>query len=360
MRPLTATSLALALMLGGAAVVAPAASQAQIGVGVGVSVGVAPPPLPYYEQPPAPGYGYIWTPGYWGWNAYVDDYYWVPGTWVLPPSIGFLWTPPWWGWQDGAFVFNAGYWGPFVGFYGGINYGFGYTGFGYEGGYWRGNNFYYNRTVNNIRNVNTNNVYSRPVTTVGGAGRSSFNGPGGAQARPTAQQLSSARAPHLGATAVQQQHSQMASAQSALRAGVNHGAPPIAATSRAAVMRGSGVTPAARAGGAFHAAATPGRAPGAAGVQRYGQASAAGAQRAGGAYQTAHRAAPQAAQRYSSNTYHAPARASGGYRAAPHPSEAFHGGGFRSAPQAMARSAAPAMREAAARPAAGGREPGRR
>jgi hypothetical protein len=52
---------------------------------------------------------------------------------VLIPEPGFLWTPGYWGWGDGAFIFHEGYWGPHIGFYGGINYGFGYVGFGYEG-----------------------------------------------------------------------------------------------------------------------------------------------------------------------------------------------------------------------------------
>ena len=32
----------------------------------------------------------------------------------------------------------AGYWGPHVGYYGGVNYGFGYMGVGFAGGAWRG------------------------------------------------------------------------------------------------------------------------------------------------------------------------------------------------------------------------------
>ncbi len=32
---------------------------------------------------------------------------------------------------------HGGYWGTHVGFYGGVNYGYGYDGDGYEGGYWR-------------------------------------------------------------------------------------------------------------------------------------------------------------------------------------------------------------------------------
>ena len=82
-------------------------------------------------------------------------YYWVPGVWVQPPSVGLLWTPAWWGWENGAYLFHAGYWGPHVGFYGGINYGFGYGGVGFFGGEWRGGAFFYNRTV---ANVNVTNV----------------------------------------------------------------------------------------------------------------------------------------------------------------------------------------------------------
>src|SRR5260221_4441088 len=86
-----------------------------------------------YAQPICPGEGYIWTPGYW---SYSDDggYFWVPGTWVSAPEVGFLWTPGYWGWANGLYVWNAGYWGSNVGFYGGIDYGFGYFGIRYECG----------------------------------------------------------------------------------------------------------------------------------------------------------------------------------------------------------------------------------
>jgi hypothetical protein len=105
-------------------------------VAIGISVNFAPPELPVYEQPLCPGEGYLWTPGYWAWDPDYGDYYWVPGTWVLAPQPGYLWTPPYWGWSGAAFVFHEGYWGPRVGFYGGINYGYGYTGRGYYGGRW--------------------------------------------------------------------------------------------------------------------------------------------------------------------------------------------------------------------------------
>ena len=157
---------------------------------VDISVNVAPPPLPVVEQPPAPAEGYIWTPGYWG---YDSDYYWVPGVWVAPPTVGLLWTPSWWGWNNGAYVFNQGYWGPTVGFYGGINYGYGYTGNGYWGGRWNGNRFQYNTAVTNvnktvIHNTYVNNSFTRNVN----ANRTSFNGPNGIKAEPNAEQRAAA------------------------------------------------------------------------------------------------------------------------------------------------------------------------
>src|SRR5271155_4006072 len=112
----------------------PAVSQAQVAVGISVHVG--PPALPVYAQPEIPAPGYLWTPGYWAYGP--GGYYWVPGTWVEPPSVGLLWTPGYWGWGSGVYLWHGGYWGPHVGFYGGINYGYGYTGVGFAGGYWRG------------------------------------------------------------------------------------------------------------------------------------------------------------------------------------------------------------------------------
>src|ERR1700745_2074836 len=118
------------LILAALLVLVPAAVFAQIGV----SITIAPPALPVYTQPVIPGPGYLWTPGYWAWGP--EGYYWVPGTWVLPPAIGLLWTPGYWGWLDGRYFWHAGYWGPHIGFYGGVNYGFGYFGTGFVGGRW--------------------------------------------------------------------------------------------------------------------------------------------------------------------------------------------------------------------------------
>src|SRR6266851_5294064 len=101
-------------VLAGALFIAPAAANAR----VFVSVAIAPPAIPVYAQPIAPGDGYIWTPGYWG---------------------------------------------PTIGYYGGINYGFGYFGTGFYGGYWGGGRFFYNRAYCNIGyGHGFHNVYNRP------------------------------------------------------------------------------------------------------------------------------------------------------------------------------------------------------
>src|SRR6266478_6157200 len=92
------------------------ASIASAQVAFGISIGFAPPPLPVYEQPICPGDGYIWTPGYWAYDYEDEDYYWVPGTWVIAPRIGFLWTPGYWGWGDEGYFWHGGYWGENVGF----------------------------------------------------------------------------------------------------------------------------------------------------------------------------------------------------------------------------------------------------
>jgi hypothetical protein len=124
-----------------------------------------PPPLPDYDQPAAPADNYIWTPGYWGYAPLYSGsagYYWVPGAWVYPPYYGALWTPPYWGWYGGRYRWHPGYWGTHVGFYGGVNYGFGYIGIGYFGGYWAGNTFFYNRSVTTV-GPGVTNVYVHSV-----------------------------------------------------------------------------------------------------------------------------------------------------------------------------------------------------
>lgn len=237
----------LAMVLGLCCVALPSPASAQVAVGISVRVG--PPALPVYAQPLCPGPDYIWTPGYWGYGD--DGYYWVPGTWVLAPEPGYLWTPGWWGFESSAYLWHPGYWGPHVGYYGGINYGFGYFGAGFVGGEWRGRHFFYNRAVehvdvNVVRNVYVNRNY-RVVTHE----RVSYNGgPHGVNLRPTPEQRRWDSERHFGPTANQERHITEARDNRALHYSNNHGRPPIAATQRPGEFSGRG---AVRGGGnQFH------------------------------------------------------------------------------------------------------------
>ena len=216
-----------------------------------------PPPLVEYEQPSMPAPGYHWTPGYWAWNN--ADYYWVPGVWIEPPRVGVLWTPPYWGFVGGVYVFHAGYWAPHVGFYGGINYGFGYGGHGYEGGRWDNGQFYYNRAVNNFGATQITRVYNQPITVNNTTiNRVSYNGgQGGLQVRPTPEQEQVAADPHIPATPSQVTHVRTASVNADQFQSTNQGKPPVAATPRPGELKAPGVVP-ARAAGAAQSVPAPG------------------------------------------------------------------------------------------------------
>src|SRR5271168_2017814 len=216
----------------------------------GVSIMIAPPALPIYTQPMIPAAGYMWTPGYWA-NG-DEGYFWVPGTWVEPPEAGLLWTPGYWGWGGEAFAWNGGYWGTEIGFYGGVNYGFGYGGVGYGGGYWNNGGFYYNTSVNNVRGVHITNVYSKTVINETTVNHVSYNGvSGGITVRPTAAEETASRAHHTPPTAMQTQHVQAASSNHALLASVNQGRPAIAATAKPGELSGKDVVAAKEAGAPY-------------------------------------------------------------------------------------------------------------
>ena len=233
-----------ALLLGAApigAFVAPAQAQ----VAISISAPIPPPPLPVYLQPPIPGPEYVWNPGYWAWEG--QEYYWVPGYWAMPPTADLLWTPGYWAWDNGNYVFYAGYWGPTVGYYGGVDYGYGYTGNGYQGGYWQDRHFFYNRAVNNLAGAQIANVFDRPVPAANN--HVSFNGgKGGTTAKADQSWRAAAKTHRVPPTVEQVQHQQAASRVAGLRYNANHGRPPIAAMQRAGEFHGAGaVKPAARA-----------------------------------------------------------------------------------------------------------------
>ena len=187
-----------------------------------------PPPLPEYSQPPCPGDGYLWTPGYWSYSP--QGYYWVPGAWAWPPQVGVLWTPGYWGFLGGMYRYNYGFWGPYIGYYGGINYGFGYGGTGYQGGYWSGNRFNYNRSVNNV-NITNVNVYNRTInnTTMD---RASYNGPGGVTRQPLPAETAALREQRIPPMTTQLQNQRSAAQNRQQFASVNQGRPAVLAATR--------------------------------------------------------------------------------------------------------------------------------
>lgn len=183
----------------------PASSYA----GVFVSVGFAPPVLPVYVQPPCPEPGLMWTPGYWAYGP--DGYYWVPGAWVPAPYTGALWTPGYWGWGSGLYVWHPGYWGAHVGYYGGVNYGFGYMGIGFAGGVWHGGVFAYNTAVVHVNETVIHTTYvDRTIvehnTIVNDRHVAFSGGPGGINHPPTADENRFSHEQHVAATSFQTQH----------------------------------------------------------------------------------------------------------------------------------------------------------
>ncbi len=182
-------------------------TYSQVLVSASLSIRVAPPMLQVYSQPPCPVDGYLWSPGYWAYDS--DGYYWVDGEWVLPPAEGLLWTPGYWSFSGGYYGWQAGYWGSEVGFYGGVNYGYGYSGQGYNGGRWQGGHFRYNTAVANVNHSVIHNTYvNRSGVNNSGRNRNrkSFNGPGGITARPSPHQQTAMHEKHMQPTSQQSSH----------------------------------------------------------------------------------------------------------------------------------------------------------
>jgi len=215
--------LMLALLL-------PLIPVSQARAGVFISVNIAPPVLPVYVQPPCPEPGLMWAPGYWAYDYDNGGYYWVPGAWVPAPYAGALWTPPYWGWSGGVYLFHPGYWGMHVGYYGGVNYGFGYMGIGFVGGEWRGREFAYNTAVVNvnrtvIRNTYVNTTIVNKYTVVNNNHIAYSGGPNGIQHRPLPEEQVAMHDRHLPPTRYQQQHIQTARSDKQNFFNQNHGRP---------------------------------------------------------------------------------------------------------------------------------------
>lgn len=67
-----------------------------------------PPPLRREVVGVAPGPGYVWINGYWGWRG--NSYTWVQGYYARPPRRGARWEEPRWEHDRGRYRFRQGHW----------------------------------------------------------------------------------------------------------------------------------------------------------------------------------------------------------------------------------------------------------
>ncbi|MGB7985272.1 MAG: hypothetical protein WCF54_08935, partial [Terracidiphilus sp.] len=218
---------------------APAPAPNPIAVAVAeeeaVVADTAPPELPVEVQPPPPSPDLIWTPGYWHFG--LNGFYWVPGAWVPAPHPGLVWTPGYWGWTNGRYFFHEGYWGEHVGYYGGVNYGFGFGGAGFAGGEWRGGHFFYNTAV--IHVDHNDRRFSGVVfedhervqrSIVENPHHLAFaGGPNGIHHDPTPEEARAIKEPHTPPSPVQRQRVEAAKVDKTAYVKANGGHPPAAA-----------------------------------------------------------------------------------------------------------------------------------
>ncbi len=96
----TIRNLLLSLLLAASAFAAPAYAQ------ISVSINIA-PPAPEYEVVPIIQPGYVWAPGYWGWNG--ERHVWVRGRAIVQRE-GYRWEPDRWEQRDRSYVRAEGHW----------------------------------------------------------------------------------------------------------------------------------------------------------------------------------------------------------------------------------------------------------
>lgn len=81
--------------------------------GGGLSVGMVyterrPPPDRVEVIGVAPGAGYIWRRGHWGWDR--GDFVWTPGRWVVVERGYRTWVPGHWVERRGRWYWREGHW----------------------------------------------------------------------------------------------------------------------------------------------------------------------------------------------------------------------------------------------------------
>jgi WXXGXW repeat (2 copies) len=72
-------------------------------------VGYGPPaPRAYGALGVAPGPGFVWIDGYYGYRG--GRYEWMPGRWERPPRAGARWVRPEWRHENRGWRFHEGHW----------------------------------------------------------------------------------------------------------------------------------------------------------------------------------------------------------------------------------------------------------
>jgi hypothetical protein len=87
------------------------ATMLTAGVGlakVRVYVGTAPPAAVVETAPPSPGYGYVWTPGYYNYNG--GSYAWTNGQWMRAPHGRHHYVGGTWVRSHRGYYYRDGYW----------------------------------------------------------------------------------------------------------------------------------------------------------------------------------------------------------------------------------------------------------
>src|ERR1044072_1544104 len=87
-------------MLGAAAAPLPSLADVDISLNFG-------PPPPRYEVVPPPRQGYVWAPGYWGWDGH--RHVWHTGHWA-DARAGYVYNAPRWVERDGRWTYHASRW----------------------------------------------------------------------------------------------------------------------------------------------------------------------------------------------------------------------------------------------------------
>ena len=134
-----------------------------------------------------------------------------------------------------------------MGFYGGLNYGYGYSGWGYQGGRCEQGGFWYNRAASNVRPGTARHVYGNRPAIAARLGRVSFNGwSAGVSARATGAERQVQAVSNSGPSAPQMAHERDALVVPAQRFSGPREGPLVAATPQPSAFSAPGVEHARR------------------------------------------------------------------------------------------------------------------